>query len=286
MVPKVLVGAWGFEAGDRGGSGFEDLVQKSRNGLLRARIIGVMTGYPDGTVARRAQRLEVPIYLIPVNGTASEYKTAYYTLLQKLKEEEEHYPDYTVFCGWPKTIPIYDCFNKTRTLSVYRGSLLDGERISYYDAPELDIERYLRAISGELQATITIQYVYGPNVDDGPAIVTFSEVVRFGPDIQPIKVPGKKSEKIEGPPIKRMYAIQRQTLQCVQKYYLYQVLNHVFDGLVTWSGHENDPVIKPSYYATYCVPSRPARKWAFSRFEQPNEDEMFNAPKGRHHIIT
>ncbi len=84
-------------------------------------------------------------------------------------------------------------------------------------------------------------------IDDGKSIKQFSVKVQIGPGVQPIQMPGKE-DFIEGTPMERFYEIVRRGLREAQWHYLYQVLNHVFDGLVTWSGHMGDPVMVPQIY--------------------------------------
>lgn len=59
--PGILVFASGTK--DGGGSGFENLVNKTRDNNLNMKIIGVVSNHKDGGVKRIAEKLNVPFHL-------------------------------------------------------------------------------------------------------------------------------------------------------------------------------------------------------------------------------
>ena len=61
--PKLFIFASGTATG--GGSGFEKLVTASRNGVLDADIVGVVSNHEHGGVRERAERLGVPFFYFP-----------------------------------------------------------------------------------------------------------------------------------------------------------------------------------------------------------------------------
>ena len=64
--PKIVVFASGTK--DNGGSGFENLVEASRTGILDAEIVAVVSNHERGGVRERADRLGVPfIHFNPQN---------------------------------------------------------------------------------------------------------------------------------------------------------------------------------------------------------------------------
>lgn len=68
MKPKIVVCASGTK--NSGGSGFENLVHKSREGVLDADIVAVVSNHERGGVYQRAERLGVPfvyMHLAPEN---------------------------------------------------------------------------------------------------------------------------------------------------------------------------------------------------------------------------
>jgi folate-dependent phosphoribosylglycinamide formyltransferase PurN len=70
--PRLVVFASGSATG--GGSGFEKLVVASREGVLNAEIIAVVSNYVCGGVCKRAEKLGVPFFHFPPPWSAEEYQ--------------------------------------------------------------------------------------------------------------------------------------------------------------------------------------------------------------------
>ncbi|MBI5466304.1 MAG: phosphoribosylglycinamide formyltransferase [Candidatus Kerfeldbacteria bacterium] len=72
--PRILVFASGEPEPDKGGSGFENLVNESQRicGLLKADIVGVVSNHPRGGVYTKALKLNVPFFHASPK-TAGEY---------------------------------------------------------------------------------------------------------------------------------------------------------------------------------------------------------------------
>lgn len=70
--PKLIIFASGTKEG--GGSGFENLVHASQNGILNAEIVGVVSNHENGGVRERADRLQIPFIYFPTPWTAEKYR--------------------------------------------------------------------------------------------------------------------------------------------------------------------------------------------------------------------
>lgn len=73
MRPKLVVFASGTAVG--GGSGFENLVQASRTGVLDADIVAVVSNHEHGGVRERADRLGVPFVFFNGPFDTEHYRT-------------------------------------------------------------------------------------------------------------------------------------------------------------------------------------------------------------------
>jgi phosphoribosylglycinamide formyltransferase-1 len=75
-----------------GGSGFENLVIKAREGVLSANIVGVVSNHENGGVRERADRLGVHFIHFPKPWDAEKYKQIV----------EENKADFVALSGWLK----------------------------------------------------------------------------------------------------------------------------------------------------------------------------------------
>lgn len=90
--PKILVYASG--SAERGGSGFEKLVQASRGGVLDAEILGVVSNHTNGGVRKRADKLGIPFFHFPKPWDSEGY--------QRLARETG--ADFFALSGWLKLV--------------------------------------------------------------------------------------------------------------------------------------------------------------------------------------
>ncbi len=71
-LPKLIVFASGGKTG--GGSGFENLVLATQTGVLKAKIVAVVSNWKKGGVFERAKRLGVPFHFMGKPYDAEQYK--------------------------------------------------------------------------------------------------------------------------------------------------------------------------------------------------------------------
>lgn len=102
-LPKCIVFASGQKEPDCGGSGFQLLVEASRDGRLQAEIVSVVSNHACGGVFTRARKLGVPFSHSPKGRTADDYRRlihesgAQWVLLSGwLGQIEGHDPRYAI----------------------------------------------------------------------------------------------------------------------------------------------------------------------------------------------
>ncbi len=92
MRPNLIIFASG--AKDGGGSGFMNLVYASRRGLLRAKIVGVVSNHENGGVRQKADKLGVSFEHFARPWTTDRYRA----IVAKYKA------NYTALSGWLKFV--------------------------------------------------------------------------------------------------------------------------------------------------------------------------------------
>jgi len=112
---KVLVFASGGKTG--GGSGFVELVENSRSGILDGQIAGVISNHNLGGVRRHADLLGVPFEHMPKPWNAEAY----------LALTEQFQPDLICLSGWLKLVRGLDMahpiFSPTKVINIHPGPL-------------------------------------------------------------------------------------------------------------------------------------------------------------------
>lgn len=96
MLPKVLVFASGTK--DGGGSGFQNLVEWSRQNPGTYDVVGVVSNHESGGVAKRATDLKIPFIYFPGPYEASEY--------QKIAQQSG--AEWFALSGWLKMVKGLD----------------------------------------------------------------------------------------------------------------------------------------------------------------------------------
>ncbi len=94
MKKKLIIFASGNKTG--GGSGFENLVNASRDGRLNAEIVMVVSNHDNGGVREKADRLGIPFRHFPAPYTADKYR------------EVTEGADFVALSGWLKMVEGLD----------------------------------------------------------------------------------------------------------------------------------------------------------------------------------
>ncbi len=165
--PRLLILASGTK--DGGGSGFENLVNASRDGRLDADLIGVVSNHENGGVREKADRLTVPFRYFPGPYDASEYT----------KLIEELAPDFIALSGWMKLVAGLD---PRITFNIHPGPLPEFGGAGYFGhhVHEKVMEAYR---AGTVTHSAVSMHFVTPEFDEGP--VFFSHPVEILPDDTP-----------------------------------------------------------------------------------------------------
>ena len=159
--PKLTIFASGTKTG--GGSGFENLVMASGNGILNADIT-VVSNHQNGGVREKADRLGIPFVHFAGHWTAEEY--------QKIAGQA----DFVALSGWLKLVTG---LHPRTTFNIHPGPLprFGGHGMYGHHVHEAVIEAYKR---GEITHSAVTMHFVTEKYDEGP--VFFQKVVEIYPD--------------------------------------------------------------------------------------------------------
>lgn len=173
--PKILVFASGTK--DGGGSGFENLVNKTRDNNLKMEIIGVVSNHKDGGVKRIAEMSGVPFHLFQ-EMSAENYRK----IVQKTGA------DFVALSGWLKLVTGLD--PKT-TFNIHPALLprFGGPGMYGHFAHEAVMAAYR---NGEISCTEVTMHFVTEKYDEGP--VFFRHPVRIARNDTPETLAEKVKE--------------------------------------------------------------------------------------------
>ncbi|HRH24444.1 MAG TPA: formyltransferase family protein [Candidatus Paceibacterota bacterium] len=202
MTPKLLVFATGTPEG--GGSGFENLVNASRDGRLTAEVVGVVCNFESGGVREKADRLGIPFIYMPGPYTAEAY----------LKIVSDTDADFAALSGWLKLVKGLD--PKT-TFNIHPGPLPEfgGAGLYGHFVHEAVMKAYQE---GRITHSAVSMHFVTPEFDEGP--VFFSHQVEIFPD-DTADTLGKRVNEAE-------------------HRYQPEITNLVLNGTISWDGKEPD----------------------------------------------
>src|SRR3989338_7849373 len=108
VKPRLLIFASG--TADGGGSGFQNLVESTATGVLRAKIVGVVSSHPKGGVWELSRELKTPFEYFPGPYTKENYQK----IIKKFKA------DWIALSGWLKLTVGLD---PRRAINIHPGPL-------------------------------------------------------------------------------------------------------------------------------------------------------------------
>lgn len=160
--PKILVFASGTKTG--GGSGFEELIENSKTGVLNAEIAGVVSNYPDGGVASIARREGVEFLHFSGPYVTEEYR----------KVIEASQADFVVLSGWLKLIEGND---PAKTINIHPGPLpeLGGNGMYGIHVSEAAIKLFKE---GKLKYSAVSMHFVTPKYDEGPVFFKYPVIIK------------------------------------------------------------------------------------------------------------
>lgn len=165
--PRLVVFASGSKTG--GGSGFENLVNKAREGVLRADIVAVVSNHESGGVRVRADRIGVPFVHFPEPWTAERYRAI--VTAQRA--------DFVALSGWLKLVSGLD---PRTTFNIHPGPLprFGGAGMYGHHVHEAVLTAFHR---GEVTHSAVSMHFVTEKYDEGPLF--FSHPVPILPDDTP-----------------------------------------------------------------------------------------------------
>lgn len=164
--PNVLVFASGTKTG--GGSGFEVIVNASRANppILDAVICGVVSNHPEGGVATRAKKLEIPFE----NWPGPYMSDGYERYVWKYKA------DFVMLSGWLKLVLGLET---AKTVNIHPGPLpqFGGDGMHGHYVHEAVLAAYRR---GEITHSAVTMHFVDPVYDRGPVFFALPVPICFG----------------------------------------------------------------------------------------------------------
>lgn len=218
-LPRLIIFSSGTK--DRGGSGFEKLVEAKRKGVLKAEIVAVVSNHEHGGVRQRADKLGIPFEFFSKPYTPF----GYFDILKKYDAE------WISLSGWLKLVPMknekekLDGLDPTRTINIHPGPL---PRFGGYDMYGLNVHRavmdaYLKGEASE--SSVTMHFVTH-KYDEGPVI--FRKTVPIHKDDTPETL--------------------RDRVNKVEHEYQAFVTNLVVNGQIKWDGKNPKTLVVPKDY--------------------------------------
>jgi phosphoribosylglycinamide formyltransferase 1 len=201
MRRTALVFARGTRHG--GGSGFENLVDATKEAILEAEIVGVISSVENGGVHERAKRLGVPYgYLSKLYHPAQAYRAL----------RDQFNPDFVLLSGW--TLPVLGLDPRT-TLNIHPGPLPEfgGKGMHGKHVHEAVLAAYHR---GELTHSAVSMHFVDAEYDHGP--VFFREPVEILP----------------GDTVRTLQA----RVNDVEHYWQPRITDMVMKGEIAWDGSD------------------------------------------------
>ncbi len=214
--PKLTIFASGGKTG--GGSGFANLVDHQKRGLLEAEIIAVVSNHENGGVREIAKMEGIPFVYFPGPFEPAEYK----------KIVNESGAEYVALSGWLKLVSGLPA---NKTFNIHPGPLPDFGGAGMYG--HFVHEAVMKAFAeGKVtHSAVTMHFVTDPkgdksNYDKGPVVFQF-----------PVKI--KSDDTLE---------TLAKRLNVVEHAWQPFVTNLVTSGLIFWTGKTDSPVQFPDWY--------------------------------------
>lgn len=155
-MPKIVVFASGTKEG--GGSGFQELVENSRTGVLNAEIMAVVSNHAQGGVYQRAKKLDIPFRHMPAPWDAEHY------------QEMIQGTDWVALSGWLK---LTKGLNPQKTINIHPGPLpqFGGDGMYGHFVHEAVIK------SGVKESAVSMHFVT-EEYDEGPVFFRYPVEIR------------------------------------------------------------------------------------------------------------
>jgi folate-dependent phosphoribosylglycinamide formyltransferase PurN len=210
MDKRLLIFASGSASG--GGSGFKELVENSRSGILDAKIVGVVSNHEHGGVRKIADEARVRFHLLE---NYRQDELGYQSAIDRFN------PDLIALSGWMRqTIGL----DPRITINIHPGPLPEfgGAGMYGHHVHEAVIEAYKR---GETTRSAVSMHFVTEEYDRGPVFFRYPVWIRSDDDADSL---GSRVNKIE---------------HSWQSF----VTNEVLHGRIHWDGVDPDTLFVPNY---------------------------------------
>ena len=195
-----------------GGSGFENLVNKAREGILSANIVAVVSNHENGGVRQRADKLNISFIHFPKPWDAEKY--------QEIIRNDK--ADFIALSGWLKLVKGLD---PKATFNIHPGPLpsFGGAGMYGHHVHEAVIEAFKR---GEVTHSAVTMHFVTDEYDRGP--IFFQKFVKIEED--------DNAETLA----KRVNEVEHK--------YQPIITNMVVNGEISWDGKNPDSLTYPADY--------------------------------------
>lgn len=209
-MDRIVVFASGTK--DSGGSGFQELVENSRTGVLEAHIVAVVSQHQYGGVRKRADVLGIPFAAFPKNGGAKDYQA----LVRDWRA------GFACLSGWMLLVQGLD--PKT-TINIHPGPLPEfgGEGMYGIHVHEAVLKAYRE---GRIAQSAVSMHFVTPAYDQGPVFFEYPVLIRQD----------DTAETLQGRVSKIEHAWQPF------------ITNLVVQGAISWDGTHPESLLVPSWY--------------------------------------
>ena len=216
-MPKLLVFSSGTK--EAGGSGFENLVLASRNGILNADIVGVVSNHAEGGVKARADKLGVPFIHFTKPWDAESY--------QRIAAESG--ADFFALSGWLKLVNGLDAntpFNSKTVFNIHPGPLpqFGGDGMYGHFVLEAVMNAYK---NGEASSSGVSMHFVTEKYDEGPIFFLGNVPIN----------PGDTAETLAARVNER------------EHYFQPRITNLVVNGEIKWDGKNPSSLVLPANYS-------------------------------------
>lgn len=210
MKKKILVFASGGK--ESGGSGFRELVENSKSGVLEAEIIAVVSNHENGGVRKTADEFNIPSVHFTGPWEAEEYQR----IVEKFK------PDLISLSGWLK---IAKGLDPAKTINIHPAPLpkFGGAGMYGHYVHEAVMKAYQK---GEIKNSAVTMHFVTEKYDEGPVFFRYPVFIRKEDTAETL---AKRVNKIE---------------HSWQSY----ITNLVVEGKIRWDGKNPSSLVVPEGY--------------------------------------
>lgn len=208
MKKNLLVFASGDKEG--GGSGFQELAENSRTGVLDANVAAVVSNHEDGGVKARAEKLGISFEHFPLPREAGHYQAFV----------RKYNADFTALSGWLKMVYGLD---PAKTINIHPALLPVSAGTYSHFAHEKMIEEYK---AGRTMITAVTMHFVTEKYDDGPIFFQYPVLIR--PDDTPETLRARTNK--------------------IEHAYQSWATNLVVQGQIWWDGKNRESLTVPDWY--------------------------------------